>query len=95
MKYLWTEEESPEQTCFHVGFQAGLFSSNIRGCLWGQGTFYKKNIDIISRGSLVAQPAKPPAIQENQVQFLGQEDLLEKVQATHSSIPELPWWLSW
>ena len=32
--------------------------------------------------------------QETLVQSLGQEDLLEKGQATHSSILELPWWLS-
>ena len=37
--------------------------------------------------SLVAQLVKnPPAMQETLVQFLGQEDLLEKGQATHSSI---------
>ena len=35
--------------------------------------------------SLVAQLVKnPPAMQETLVQFLGQEDLLEKEQATHS-----------
>ena len=33
--------------------------------------------------------------QETLVQSLGQEDLLEKGQATHSSILELPLWLSW
>ena len=35
----------------------------------------------------------PPAMQETQVQFLGQEDPLEKGQATHSSIPawRIPW----
>ena len=32
----------------------------------------------------------PPAMQETQVQFLGQEDPLEKRQATHSSILGLP-----
>ena len=36
-----------------------------------------------------------PAMQETPVQFLGQEDLLEKVQAIHSSILGLPWWFSW
>ena len=45
-------------------FRDGLLSNNIRGCLWGQGTFYKKNCDIINRASLVAQLAKPPAMQE-------------------------------
>ena len=37
----------------------------------------------------------PPAMQETLVQFLGQEDPLEKGQATHSSILGLPLWLSW
>ena len=36
-----------------------------------------------------------PAIQETLVQFLGQEDPLEKGQATHSKILGLPLWLSW
>ena len=34
-------------------------------------------------------------MQEILVQFLGQEDPLEKGQATHSSILGLPSWLSW
>ena len=49
-----------------------------------------------SGASLVAQLVKnPPAMQETMVRFLGQEDLLEKGRATHSSILGLPWWLSW
>ena len=36
-----------------------------------------------------------PAMQETPVQFLGQEDPLEKGQATHSSILGLLLWLSW
>ena len=36
-----------------------------------------------------------PAMQETLVRFLGQEDPLEKGKATHSSILELPWELSW
>ena len=36
-----------------------------------------------------------PAMQETPVQFLGQEDPLEKGMATHSSILGLPWWLRW
>ena len=41
--------------------------------------------------SLVAQLVKNlPAIQETPVRFLSQEDLLEKRQATHSSILGLP-----
>ena len=46
--------------------------------------------------SLIAQLVKnPPAMQETPVQFLGQEDALEKGQAIHSSILGLPWWLGW
>ena len=48
-----------------------------------------------SWASLVAQLVKnPPAMRETLVQFLSQEDLLEKGKATHSSILGLPWWLS-
>ena len=44
--------------------------------------------------SLVAQMVKNmPAMQETQVQSLGQEDLLEKEMATHSNMLawEIPW----
>ena len=44
--------------------------------------------------SLVAQTVKSlPAMQQTQVQFLGQEDPLEKEMATHSSI--LAWKIPW
>ena len=44
--------------------------------------------------SLIAQSVKnPPAVQETSVQFLGQEDPLEKGRATHSSI--LAWRIPW
>ena len=44
--------------------------------------------------SLVAQMAKHlPTMQETQVQSLGQEDLLEKEMAAHSSI--LAWRIPW
>ena len=46
--------------------------------------------------SLVAQLVKNlPAMGETSVQFPGQEDLLEKGEATHFSILGLPLWLSW
>ena len=35
----------------------------------------------------------PPAMQETLVRFLGQEDPLEKGQATHSNILGFSWWL--
>ena len=44
--------------------------------------------------SLVAQTVKRlPAMQETQVQFLGQKDPLEKEMATHSST--LAWKIPW
>ena len=47
-----------------------------------------------SWASLLAQLGKNlPAMQETPVQFLGQEDPLEKRQAPHCSILGLPWWL--
>ena len=46
------------------------------------------------RASLVAQTVKnPPVMQETQVQFLSQEDPMEKGLATHSSI--LAWRIPW
>ena len=48
------------------------------------------------RASLIAQLGKdPPAMQETLLQFLGQEESLEKGYATHSSILGLPLWISW
>ena len=44
--------------------------------------------------NLVVKMAKSlPEMQETWVLSLGQEDPLEKAQATHSSILGLPWWL--
>ena len=49
---------------------------------------------IFACASLVAQLVKnPPATQETPVQFLGQDNPLEKEQATHSSTHGLPSWL--
>ena len=56
----------------------------------------KKNYEstINNWASLVAQMVKnPPAMQETQVQSLGQEDPMEKGIAIHSSI--LAWRISW
>ena len=49
-----------------------------------------------SWASLIAQLVKDPsAMQETLIRFLGQEDLLERGEATHSKILGLPLWLSW
>ena len=59
----------------------------------GEGTGYPFQY---SWASLVAQLVKtPPAMQDTRVRFLGQEDPLEKGQATHSIVLGLPWWLRW
>ena len=50
--------------------------------------------DFKARTSLVAPTVKHlPTIRETQVQSLGQEDLLEKEMATHSSI--IAWKVPW
>ena len=54
------------------------------------GTRFDRIIILIG-ASLIAQLVKnPPAMQEIPVQFLNQEDLLEKGWATHSSILGFP-----
>ena len=54
------------------------------------------NVSCIYRASLGARLTKNlPAMQETLVQFLGQEQPLEKGMATHSSILGLPWGLRW
>ena len=51
---------------------------------------------ILIGTSLIAQLVKNlPEMQDTLVQFLGQEDPLEKGWATHSSILRLPLWFSW
>ena len=67
-------------------------SSSDSGFPWG--TF--RETENLDRASLIAQLVKNlPAMEETQVQFLGQEDPLEKGMATHSSILGLSLWLSW
>ena len=49
---------------------------------------------IVLKGGSLAQTVKRlPAMRETWVQFLGQEDPLEKTMATHSSTPawKIPW----
>ena len=67
-----------------------LFSVCAQSCL-----ILFDSLDCSIRASLIAQLVKnPPAMQKTQVRFLCREDLLEKGQATHSSILGLPVWLS-
>ena len=91
--------------CLCVGFPASsagkesacsagdLSSIPVWGRSAGEGTGRPLQYSWVS---LVAQLVKnPPAVQETSVRFLCGEDLLEKGQAAHSSIPGFPWWLSW
>ena len=53
-----------------------------------------RTVQYIQGASLMAQTGKNlPAVQEMWVQYLGQEDSLEKGMATHSSI--LAWRILW
>ena len=83
--------------CFYTVLQTSVHSSS--GTLsdlipWIQSSpalYNHKGFDIghtwMDWTSLIAQLVKnPPAMQETLVQFLGQEDPLEKEKATHSSI---------
>ena len=82
-KIPWKRERLPTPV-FWPGECHGLYS-------WKES-----ESDTTDWPSLRAQLVKnPPAMQETPVQFLCQEDPLEKGQATHSSILGLPWWLSW
>ena len=70
---------SASSLCFYFSYSMSLGETLIYGSLGA---------------SLIAQSVKSlPAMQETQVQFLGQEDLLEKARATHSSI--LAWRIPW
>ena len=52
--------------------------------------YTQTHVRACARASLVNQLVKnPPAMQETLVQFLGQEDLLEKETSTHSNILDL------
>ena len=56
--------------------------------------YCEKAYALLTWASLVAQTVKNlPAVQETQVRSLGQEDPLEKVLASHSSI--LAWRIPW
>ena len=58
--------------------------------------FPNKALFIRFQPPLVAQKVKNlPAVQETQVQSVGQQDTPKKGMATHSSILGLHWWLRW
>ena len=72
------------------GWVTGFSGEPQLGCMW---QLHPKCAFV---SCILAQLVKnPPAMQETQVQFLGQEDPLEKAQATLSSIHRLPSWPRW
>ena len=57
-----------------------------------EARIYNREKSVFSKWSLVAQMVKClPAMWETWVQFLGQEDPLEKEMTTHSSAWRIPW----
>ena len=81
--------------CLHVNCEI-FCSSSVKNAIGNLGLSYIKGAynSYIKRASLVAQIVKsPPAVQETWVQFLGQENPLEKGMATLSSI--LAWKIPW
>ena len=72
-----------------------MLHRKIDSILWNTQTNTHTHTHTHIWASLIAQLIKnPPVMQETPVQFLGQEDLLEKGWATHSSIVGLPLWLT-
>ena len=94
LQFEWTFHPPDSSFGKEPAYDAGGPSSIPRsGRSAGEGTGYPLQY---SWAPLAAQLVKnPPAMQETLVQFLGQEDPLEKGQATHSKILGLPLWLSW
>ena len=83
-----------------VGFRKGRRTrdqvSNIHWIIDKAREIQRKHLLLLHCASFIAQLVKNlPAVQETPVRFLGQEDPLEKEQATHSSILGFPLWLSW
>ena len=58
--------------------------------MWCTGWVLQQQQDLVCIKALLGSEAQvvknPPAMQETQVHFLGQEDPLEKGMATHSSM---------
>ena len=78
--------------CWYLGFRllaSGTETVNVCGVSFPNSTLLTQC--LANWASLVAQLVKnPPVMQETPVQFLGQEDLLEKGKVTHSSLLGLP-----
>ena len=84
-----------QESAGEINALTSLFLSSPSNLLMTTWATEHENRFICAFGaSLVAQSVKIlPAVQETQVQFLGQEDPLEKEMAAHSSI--LAWTIPW
>ena len=62
-------------------------------CAFPIADYYGLNVGLVLGLPRCSVVKNVHAMQKTQVQFLGQEDPLEKAMATHSSIPawEIPW----
>ena len=82
---LWTlmGEDSQEKPTSKIKRIHFYFSVRILPCLLHLVYSFSTIVTMYGPPQLVNNP---PAMEETPAQFLGQEDLLEKEQATHSSI---------
>ena len=81
-----------QYSCLENPIDRGAWQATIHGAMKSWTRLTTNSFSFAA--SLVAQLVKnPPAMQETQVKSLGQEDLLEKEMATHSSI--LAWRIPW
>ena len=87
----WTVEgfEGCVEELRFLNREASWSSSTLEKLIW---LWYARLRAFLNLAHLVKNL---PAIQETPVQFLGQEDPLEKGSAAHSNIFGLPLWLSW
>ena len=92
-KRIWSHKVA-RLVCVCVCILEGNSKSIIYKCLINIGILENLPNSTVERASLGAQSVKNlPAMQETWVQFLGQEDPLEKEMATHSRI--LAWRIPW
>ena len=85
---------APREACFHLPFSPQLLWATITRTHAKASLLPPCALFPTCGASLEAQMVKNlPAMRETWVRSLGQEDLLEKGMATHSSIPawEIPW----
>ena len=76
-----------------IRFLKGLFPKQRQGKLTQKMAFRRAVEDKVGSPLVVQMVKRLPTMRETRVQSLGQEDLLEKEMATHSTI--LVWKIPW